>query len=56
MKNQFEWTSLIAFGRYEELPEAPEFAAEIALMRFLAVSDVVAAGVCRQNIPHSGGG
>ncbi|MFZ1700924.1 MAG: pyridoxamine 5'-phosphate oxidase family protein [Pyrinomonadaceae bacterium] len=28
MKNQFEWTSLIAFGRYEELPDTPEFEAE----------------------------
>lgn len=28
LKNQFEWTSLIAFGRYEELPDLPEFEAE----------------------------
>ena len=28
IKNQFEWTSLIIFGRYEELPDAPEFASE----------------------------
>ncbi len=27
IKNQFEWTSLVVFGRYEELPDAPEFAA-----------------------------
>ena len=26
--NQFEWTSLVVFGRYEELPDAPEFACE----------------------------
>ena len=25
IKNQFEWTSLVVFGRYEELPDAPEF-------------------------------
>ena len=28
MKNQFEWTSLVAFGRYEELPDTPEFEAD----------------------------
>ena len=28
IKNQFEWTSFIIFGRYEELPDTPEFAAE----------------------------
>lgn len=28
IKNQFEWTSLVIFGRYEELPDAPEFASE----------------------------
>lgn len=28
MKNQFEWTSLIAFGRYEELPDLKEFTSE----------------------------
>ncbi len=26
--NQFEWTSLVVFGRYEELPDALEFASE----------------------------
>ena len=28
IKNQFEWTSLVVFGRYEELPGTPEFEAE----------------------------
>lgn len=28
MNNQFEWTSLVVFGRYEELPDSPEFEAE----------------------------
>lgn len=28
IKNQFEWTSLVIFGRFEELPDAPEFANE----------------------------
>ena len=28
IKNQFEWTSFIIFGRYEELPDTPEFASE----------------------------
>jgi len=28
VKNQFDWTSLVAFGRYEELPALPEFEAE----------------------------
>jgi len=28
IKNQFEWTSLVIFGRFEELPDAPEFASE----------------------------
>lgn len=28
IKNQFEWTSLVVFGRYEELPDTPEFEAE----------------------------
>ncbi len=27
IKNQFEWTSLVVFGRYEELPDTPEFEA-----------------------------
>ncbi len=27
IKNQFEWISLVVFGCYEELPDAPEFAA-----------------------------
>lgn len=25
IKNQFEWTSLVIFGRYEELADAPQF-------------------------------
>ena len=28
IKSQFEWTSLVVFGRYEELPDTPEFEAE----------------------------
>ena len=28
IKNQDDWTSLVIFGRYEELPDAPEFASE----------------------------
>ena len=28
IKNQFEWTSLVVFGRYQELPDTPEFEAE----------------------------
>ena len=28
IKNQFEWTSLVAFGHYEELPDTPEFKVE----------------------------
>ena len=28
IKNQFEWTSLVVFGRYEELPDTPEFTNE----------------------------
>ena len=28
IKNQFEWTSLVVFGRYQELPDAPEFETE----------------------------
>ena len=28
IKNQFEWTSLVIFGRYKELPDTPEFASE----------------------------
>ncbi|MDQ2918801.1 MAG: pyridoxamine 5'-phosphate oxidase family protein [Verrucomicrobiota bacterium] len=27
IKNQFKWTSLVIFGRYEELPETSEFEA-----------------------------
>ncbi len=28
INNQFEWTSLVIFGRYEELPDTPKFEAE----------------------------
>ncbi len=28
IKNQFEWTSLVVFGRYQELPDASEFEVE----------------------------
>ena len=28
IENQFEWTSLVVFGRYQELPDAAEFETE----------------------------
>ncbi|NNE97900.1 MAG: pyridoxamine 5'-phosphate oxidase family protein [Pyrinomonadaceae bacterium] len=28
IENQYDWTSLVIFGRYQELPDSPEFRAE----------------------------